>query len=246
MISVALAFYNGKKYINEQIYSILKNLKTDDELVISVDDDRDGSGEILAFMAQKDARIHLVKGPGKGVVANFQNALRQCRGEIIFLADQDDVWKDHKVARIEKIFEDPKVTAVVHNAEIVDGALHPVGQTTFQWRNSGTGFFKNIKKNSYIGCCMVVRKSVLDRILPIPENVWIHDQWIGLLAEKLGSVIFLEDILLSYRRHEENVTGLNHGSVTSMIKKRWNMVREVQKRQKEWEMSALRNKNFSQ
>ena len=149
MKSVAMAFYNGKKYIKEQVNSILDNLEINDELIISIDDDSDGSKEILEKLALEDPRIRLVKGPGKGVVKNFQNAIRECRGEIIFLADQDDVWKDHKVARIEKIFEDPKVTAVVHNAEIVDGALHPVGQTTFQWRNSGTGFFKNIKEFLY-------------------------------------------------------------------------------------------------
>lgn len=230
MISVALAFYRGKKYIKEQVYSILNNLKKDDELVISVDDDSDGSREILRKLAKEDPRIHLVKGPAKGVTSNFQNAMEHCRGEIIFLADQDDVWKEKKAETVQKAFEDPEVTAVVHNAEIVDSDLHSTGQTTFQWRDSGPGFWKNIKKNSYIGCCMAVRRSSLDHIMPIPEKVWIHDQWIGLLSEQLGTVVFLDEILLLYRRHEENVTDLNHGSAASMIKKRWHMIREIKRR----------------
>ena len=80
MVSVAMAFYNGKTYIEEQIDSILRNLKEKDELVISVDDASDGSDQILKKRAQADMRIRVVKGPGNGVVPNFQNALRHCRG----------------------------------------------------------------------------------------------------------------------------------------------------------------------
>ena len=90
---------------------------------------------------------------------------------------------------IERVFEDPKVMAVVHDAQIVDEKLSSLDQTTFEWRNSGTGFWKNMKKNSYIGCCMAVRRSAMKRILPIPDDIWIHDQWIGLLSEQLGKVV---------------------------------------------------------
>ena len=100
MVSVAMAFYNGKTYIEEQIDSILRNLKEKDELVISVDDASDGSDQILKKRAQADMRIRVVKGPGNGVVPNFQNALQHCRGDIIFIADQDDVWKEKKVSKV--------------------------------------------------------------------------------------------------------------------------------------------------
>ena len=236
MISVAMAFYNGKRYIKKQADSILNNLGSGDELIISVDDDRDGSKEILETMAKEDSRIRLIKGPGKGVVENFQNAFRSCRGDIIFLADQDDAWKPGKVRKIKKVFEDPNIVCVVHNAQIADENLKPLGETTFQWRDSGPGFWKNMKKNSYIGCCMALRREALDQILPIPENVWIHDQWIGLLAEQLGTVVFFEEPLLLYRRHGGNVTGLTHGSVTSMVKKRYYMLKEIKRRVREWKV----------
>ena len=157
-----------------------------DELIISVDDASDGSEAILEDWARNDQRIRIIKGPGKGVVKNFENAFKHCRGEIIFLSDQDDVWKKNKMREIERVFEDPKVMAVVHDAQIVDEKLSSLDQTTFEWRNSGTGFWKNMKKNSYIGCCMAVRRSAMKRILPIPDDIWIHDQWIGLLSEQLG------------------------------------------------------------
>ena len=96
MKSVAMAFYNGAKYIDEQIRSILDNMAEDDELIISVDDASDGSETILKNWVQNDQRIRIIKGPGKGVVKNFENAIRHCKGEIIFLSDQDDVWKKIK------------------------------------------------------------------------------------------------------------------------------------------------------
>ena len=91
MKSVAMAFYNGAKYIDEQIRSILDNMEETDELIISVDDASDGSEAILEDWVQNDQRIRIIKGPGKGVVKNFENAFKHCRGEIIFLSDQDDV-----------------------------------------------------------------------------------------------------------------------------------------------------------
>ena len=120
MKSVAMAFYNGAKYIDEQIRSILDNMEETDELIISVDDASDGSEAILEDWARNDQRIRIIKGPGKGVVKNFENAFKHCRGEIIFLSDQDDVWKKNKMREIERVFEDPKVMAVVHDAQIVD------------------------------------------------------------------------------------------------------------------------------
>lgn len=139
-------------------------------------------------------------------------------------------------------FEDPKVVAVVHNAQIVDESLLPSGETTFQWRNSGAGFWKNMKKNSYIGCCMAFRRKIVPRILPIPENVWIHDQWIGLLSEQLGKVVFLEKPLLLYRRHGGNVTELTHGSMISMVKKRYHMLMEINHRVGEWKQYDKQNR----
>ncbi|WP_253287963.1 glycosyltransferase family 2 protein [Anaerostipes sp. MSJ-23] len=234
MISVAMAFYNGKKYMDEQISSILDNLEKQDELVISIDDASDGSEELLRQWSDKDSRIKLVLGPGKGVVKNFENAFRNCRGDLIFLADQDDVWKKNKVEIVKQAFGNPRVSAVVHNGEIVDEQLNLTGQTTFQWRDSGVGFWKNMRKNSYIGCCMAVRRKTLKKILPIPDKIWIHDQWIGLLEEQLGTVVFLEEPLIYYRRHGENVTDLTHGSIISMIRKRYHMMIEINRRVREW------------
>ena len=108
-ISVALAYYNGGKYIEKQVYSILGQLGEEDELIISIDDAADGSMELLERMAGQDARIRLLQGPGQGVVKNFENAIAACGGEIIFLSDQDDIWKKNKVDRVMKAFRERAV-----------------------------------------------------------------------------------------------------------------------------------------
>lgn len=100
MISVCMATYNGEKYIKEQIDSILKQLGSDDELVISDDGSSDGTIDII--LGYHDPRIHLYKGSFHSPAFNFENALKNATGDFIFLSDQDDIWYDNKVPEILK------------------------------------------------------------------------------------------------------------------------------------------------
>ena len=220
-ISVALAYYNGEKYIEKQVYSILGQLGEGDELIISIDAAADGSMELLERLADQDARIRLLAGPGQGVVKNFENAIAACRGDIIFLSDQDDIWKKNKVERVMKAFRENDVDVVLHNAELMDGEeVIQCGATMFDYRGSRTGLFKNFVKNSYVGCCMAFRSRIKDVILPIPAEMYMHDYWIGTAGEKLAGTGLLKECLIQYRRHEDNVTDLTHGSLSFMIRKR--------------------------
>ena len=126
-ISVAMAYYNGGMYIEEQMDTILTQLGEQDEVIVSVDGASDGSKPLLLKMAEEDKRIHVIKGPGKGVVKNFENAIRHCSGEIIYLSDQDDIWKPDKVKKVNEAFLNPKVKAVLHDAQIVDECGNPTG-----------------------------------------------------------------------------------------------------------------------
>lgn len=228
-ISVVLPYYDGGKYIKEQLDSILKQIRREDEVIISIDRAMDGSMEILKQYAKKDKRIFLVQGPGKGVVKNVQYAVSKSRGDIIFLSDQDDVWLDQKVEKVMKAFFNPDVVAVLHNAEIVDENLKKIGQTTFEWRKTRRGAWKNFLKNSYIGACMAFRASLKSWIFPIPDKIFMHDYWIGMRAEEAGKVVLLREPLLLYRRHSSNVTGLKHDSICFMMKKRFFILTETVK-----------------
>ena len=119
-VSVAMAYYNGGEYINEQLSSILSQLGEEDEVILSVDAADDGSEKLLKKRAEEDARIPLLRGPGKGVVKNFARAIAHCSGDVIFLSDQDDIWWDDKVKTVLRAFQEKGTAAVVHNAEIID------------------------------------------------------------------------------------------------------------------------------
>lgn len=221
-ISVAMVTYNGEKYIEEQLDSILVNLGADDEVVISDDGSTDATVSILSSYSQKDRRIHLQKGPGKGVKANVENALRACRGEYIFLADQDDIWKPDKVSIVMEVFGKEQATVVVHDAVVMDGDCRKVVLDSFySLKGSGSGALKNIWRNTYIGCCMAFRRELLDKVLPIPSYIEMHDQWIGVLNDLLkNKTCFLTDKLLYYRRHGNNASEMTHYGVGRMIKNR--------------------------
>ena len=114
----------------------------------------------------------------------------------------------------------------MHNASMMDGKGNPLeGNMMFELRGSRPGLLKNLLKNSYVGCCMAFRKELKDVILPIPEEMYMHDYWIGTIGEMMGGVGLLKECLISYRRHGENVTDLTHGSLLFMMKKRLSMVK---------------------
>lgn len=226
-----MAAWNGEKYIGEQIDSILSQLTDTDELVISLDPSTDGTEAIIR--RYEDPRIRLLDGPGNGVIANFENAIRNCRGEYIFLADQDDVWLPGKVERVKEAFrnrEGERTLAVMHDAKIVDASLADSGQTFFAFRGCRTGMKENILKNTYIGCCMAFRRALLPHILPFPKEIPMHDQWIGLMAEKYGRTELIREPLLLYRRHGENATDTKHAGAAQMIRWRAGILAAVLKK----------------
>ena len=225
-ISVALAYYRGEQYIKEQLQSILPQLSLSDEVVISVDDITESGKKLLQALQDGDDRIRIIRGPGKGVVRNFDRAIRACRGEIVFLSDQDDVWAENKVAKVLEAFEDPEVMAVLHDAQMIDGNGKLIHEPSlFEFRNSKPGLMKNLIRNSYVGCCMAFRRKLIPLICPIPKEMYMHDFWIGLAAEKTGKVVLIREPLLYYRRHTANVTDMFHGTLGFMVTKRVNMIR---------------------
>ncbi len=218
-VSVAMATYNGERYIREQLETILVQLDKNDEIIVSDDGSTDRTLEIVKGLGDK--RIKIIDGPKNGIKQNFANAIMNSTGDFIFLADQDDVWMPNKVAIVREAFRKNNCTCVVHDAEVFDSASNKIIEPSFfAWRKSGKGIFKNIWKNTYIGCCMAFRKEMKKYILPIPNNIKMHDQWIGILCEKHGKSVFIPDILLKYRRHGGNQTEMQRGGITEMVMER--------------------------
>ena len=143
MISVCMATYNGGKYIKEQLDSILPQLGKEDELVISDDGSKDNTYSII--QSYGDERIKLFYNHGKhGFVGNFENALKQCKGDYIFLSDQDDIWKVNKVSVVMEKLKD--YSLVIHDAEIVDGEGISKGYTYSSGMHHSSSFLMNLWK----------------------------------------------------------------------------------------------------
>lgn len=204
MVSVAMATFNGEKYIYNQISTILNNLESDDEIVISDDGSTDNTINIIESF--HDNRIKIFDGPRKGLVKNFFNAIAKCCGDIIFLCDQDDIWYEDKVKKVCEAFRKTDCMLVEHDAKVVDEKGNTIYESFFTHRNVRGGFWKNYLRNTYHGCLMAFRKELVSKLHPFPEIGCLHDQWIGLMAEKEGNVVFLPEKLMEYKRHSDNAS----------------------------------------
>ncbi len=224
-VSVCLATYNGEKFISEQITSILQQIDQNDEIIVSDDGSIDNTLEIIKNINDYRIKIFINRGE-KGYTPNFQNALKEAVGDIIFISDQDDVWLPGKYAAV---LEDLKFNdLVVTNSIVTDEFLNVTNPSFFTIYNSGTGVFKNLICSTYYGCCMAFNRRILNFSMPFPKNKEVAiDLWLGLVAEVVGKVNFIEEPYLLYRRSSNTVTQLgslltrSDRSLYKKLYKRW-------------------------
>lgn len=230
MISVCIATYNGEKYINRQIESILRQIGPGDEVIVSDDGSTDNTvGTVLGI---GDRRIRVMNGPGRqSPTLNFENALKAAKGEYIFLADQDDVWKDNKVEVCMKWLE--RYDCVVSDAEMTDEHLDTIHPSLYKIMDvKPQRLYNTLWKNGYTGCCMAFTRSVLDDALPFPPDIPMHDIWIGNVAAYRHSVKFIGDKLIRFRRHGDTISCNGKGSRYTLWQKmkfRWNIIKNIAK-----------------
>lgn len=207
MISVCMAAYNGERFIRQQLESILSQLAFDDELVISDDSSLDATVSIIREF--NDPRIRLFEGQTfRNPVLNFEFALKQARGEIIILSDQDDVWLPNKLDVVRDVFVRSlaRPLLVVLDAAVVDEDEREIFPSVLQKLKAGRGFWKNLYDNRYLGCCMAFSRDLLERALPFPRDIPMHDIWLGQLCERIGSTQFVPVVTMKYRKHSTSVT----------------------------------------
>lgn len=229
-ISVAMAAYNGELYIREQMDSILSQTVLPDEIVVSDDNSNDSTYSILEEYQSKykNIEIKLYKNPGKGISSNFENAIRNTIGDIVFLCDQDDLWMPEKIEVIKEIMQTNPENIVIHNAFIVreceDGRFQKEETNLFEHANliikkedfSGSDYIKvqkgKLYKLSYRytivnGMCMCIRRAYLMKILPFSEGDY-HDKWISFCGIVDDTIAASNRCLSYYRIHRNNNAGL--------------------------------------
>ncbi|WP_051295926.1 glycosyltransferase family 2 protein [Eisenibacter elegans] len=216
-VSVCMATYNGAKHIRQQLASILIQLQPQDEIIISDDSSTDDTLSIIADF--KDERIRVFpNNTFRNPIYNFEFALKQAQHEYLFLCDQDDYWYPHKLDTVTKLLSEHLL--VVHDCEVVDISGKVLHSSFFDYIHLGQGgFFKNLLKNRYVGCCMAFRRDLLEQSLPFPKSIPMHDWWIGLIAAAKGRVYHCPDKLIRYIRHSETASNTGAKSQRSMQQK---------------------------
>ena len=207
MISVCIATYNGEKYIEQQLQSIISQIGENDEIVISDDGSKDQTIAIVESFNDKRIKVYYNEGI-HGYTPNFENALRLSKGDYVFLCDQDDVWAPNKIERcMDELCNND---AVFHDATIINGDGVIINESLKNIRPSFSSLLGNIYKMGHLGCCTAFRRRIISLALPFPKNYHYcsHDDWLVELSCAYGKVSDIDDKLTYYRRHNYNTSGL--------------------------------------
>ena len=216
-ISVAMATYNGGRYLREQLDSIRRQSLLPTELVVCDDGSSDDTVEILrAFAANAPFKVVIdAHGQKLGFTPNFLRAIAQCTGEIVALCDQDDQWDERKLAVCVLPFADQTVMTVTHRVRVVDENLTPTGMIRPPASLRGRYTLFNLDPwFSPNGMQFLFRRRPITPWLtgmpPLTLYAWwvteTFDEWIYHVGTLLGAVIILDDILGVWRRHGATVT----------------------------------------
>jgi len=225
LVSIVLPVYNGEKYLEEQVKSILKQSYTNIEIVIIDDNSKDNSFVIASDLAKLDKVIKVYKNPyNLGLVANFLKGISLTKGEFICFCDQDDYWARDKIATLKKLLEnDPRNMLAYSDLEICDDKLAAIHYSF--WKTSGIkpkkGYLKELSflKNITPGCSMMFRKKVRDALAKMPTDApFLHDHLALIISCSLGKIVYTNKALVKYRQHDNNNIGAFYNSIINKEK----------------------------
>jgi glycosyltransferase involved in cell wall biosynthesis len=214
-IDILMATYNGAKYINSQILSILAQSHTDWSLIIHDDGSQDDTIQIIKKFISSDARIVLIEdgirfgNPGK----NFMHLLQYSKADYVMYCDQDDIWFDNKLSRsFEKIYKrNNGIPQLVYSNSYVwipNEGIKGLATLTFP-KNINQFLFLN---SGMQGCVAIFNRAMRDVLVSYNGRLAMHDHILHLSGLCLGEVEYMPECLMLYRNHSKNVTG---GTITS-------------------------------
>jgi glycosyltransferase involved in cell wall biosynthesis len=244
-VSIALCTFNGAKYLREQLDSLASQTLLPAELVICDDQSVDESRRLLeSFSRKAPFPVRLTENVERlGATCNFEKAIRLCRGDLIFLADQDDIWAPEKLrVLVGTLQRYPDAAYAFCDADVIDSEGRPIG--TSLWEMNGlvprelqTAFRSQqvallLKRNIVAGCTLAFRASLKELVLPIPKR-WVHDYWIASVGSVFAYGVAVPDRLLRYRKHASQHIGMESATI-------WSRIRESLRTEKKdyWERLA--------
>ena len=215
-ISVVMAAFNGARYIEAQILSILQQLRANDEIIVSIDESEDKTREIVENI--KDPRICVVEGPNSGINQNFMSALNHATGDAILFSDQDDKWLP---GRVDLFLEKMKIyDFVFFDAEIINEHNEIVAASYFDKHNTRKTLLGNFYRCRTLGCCIGFNKH------NVRPKITFHNSYeklpfdysLTLIALALYKCYFTTNAFHQYRRHDNNVSSGGDKSKNSFLK----------------------------
>lgn len=226
-VHIVLAAYNGEKYLQEQMDSLLA--QTYDNLVIEVCDDgsTDGTVDLVREYMARDKRVHLHQNPHNlGYVKNFLEGMKRSSAPYIMLCDQDDIWHRDKVEvtlasmqQAEKTVEGPVLVFTdAMNFDSASGADTGLFHETSHLNVKKVDTAHLFMENKCIGCTMMLNQKILAYLNELPEEIRVHDWWLALICSHFGAIVYLPEATLRYRQHEGNMIG--GGSYSGYLRKR--------------------------
>lgn len=215
---IALATYNGEKYLELFLRSLIDQTLKADQIIAVDDASSDGSVAILERYAQKLPIQIIRQKNNQGHRASFERALEEIHkqklpGDFIALADQDDIWLPNKLFILNQKIKEADL--IFGDAEVIDEEGNVIHSS---WRSlafisPSQPFLAHIAGiNNVSGCLSLFKADLLDDLLPIPKGVSVHDRWLAIFAEKRKGVKAISDLVVQYRLHEENAVGLKKNS----------------------------------
>lgn len=205
--AVILSAYNGEKYIQEQLESILSQTYKNIEIVVRDDGSKDNTIQIVEQYINKGKNIRLIKGKNLGFVKSFFELLKLVEADYYAYCDQDDIWKKDKIERaylgLSKL-DDTKPNLFFSNSDYYDMEMnfvaHGEKEKVYNFRNS-------LVECVTQGMAMCINKKARDMIVKnIPEKCTFHDQWTYMLCSAFGELYYDDKSLVKYRRHTKAVT----------------------------------------
>lgn len=212
-ICIVLATYNGEKYLQEMLNSLASQTRPADKIIAVDDGSSDSTQEILRRNQDKLPLQLILCAQNHGHRAAFSKGLEEAHkilneNDFIALADQDDIWLPEKLEILERNIGNSCL--VFGDAEIIDqnGNFSKPSWRAFAKIDSNCTMKHQIAGiNNVTGCLSLFRASLLPQIIPIPENVTVHDRWVAMLALKNGGVKAIPQVVIQYRIHGNNAVG---------------------------------------
>jgi glycosyltransferase involved in cell wall biosynthesis len=220
-ISVAMCTYNGEQFLAQQLASIARQSRPPDELVVCDDRSTDRTvAMIREFAASVRYPVRVLENEHNlGVAANFEQAIRLCEGNLIALADQDDIWYPIRLERSEEeLAAHPEAGLIFSDADVIDDKNQTTGATLWQRlffmgkreQDLLAGRYLVLAKHRFVtGATVMMRATLRDRCLPIGKG-WIHDEWIAMITAAFCDLKPIAQPLIQYRIHPSQEVGFKN------------------------------------